>query len=158
MLKKLFILIILLLTGALVWLFYNPLKEPSFVRIRQLTVDTMVGNIATVKAIAVFNNPNTLDAQLLNTELKAYSNDAFIGTVSQTAITTIPGNSDFDVYLTLKADVMKLGYSQSLSGLLTNALSRTKEVPVKFEGYCRIKILGAVHKIPVSFEDKLKFE
>ncbi|MES2617018.1 MAG: hypothetical protein V4613_04015 [Bacteroidota bacterium] len=158
MLKKIFILGILVIGGLCIWLFYNPLKEPTFVNIKNLVVDTMVGNIASVHGTAVFNNPNKLDAQLLNTELKAFSNDAYIGTVSQTAISTIPGNSDFEIPLTLTVDVLKLGYSQSLSGLLTNALNKQKMIPVKFEGYCRIKILNSVHKIPVTFEDELKFE
>ncbi len=156
--KKIIILAVILALGITAWFVFNPFKEPTFITIRDIEIEKMEGNIASIKAIAVFNNPNNLDATLLNTELKVYSNSAYIGNVSQTGLSEIKARSDFDIPLHFQVDLLKLGYSQSLAGLVENALNKEKVLPIKFDGYCRIKTLGAVHKIPVEFEDKLKFE
>lgn len=158
MLKKIIIAALIVIAGIIAWLLFNPFKEPAFITIKNIEIDSMSGNIASVRGIAVFNNPNNLDATLLNTELKVYSNSAFIGNVSQTAISNIEAKSEFKIPLHFQIDLLKLGYSQSLAGLIENALNREKIIPVRFEGYCRIITLGATHKIPVEFEDKLRFE
>jgi len=158
MVKKLIILVVLILAGIGAWLYFNPFKEPTFVAIKTIEVVKIEGNIADVNAIAVFNNPNAIEATLLNTELKVFSNDASIGHVSQTALTTIQSNANFEIPLHFKIDMVKMGYSQSLGGLIENALNKQKVFPVKFDGYCRIKTFGTVHKIPIEFADELKFE
>ncbi len=158
MIKKILILIALIIAGIAGWLYFNPFKEPTFVAIKTIEVVKIDGNIADVNAIAVFNNPNSLEATLLNTELKVFSNDASIGHVSQTALTTIQSNANFEIPLHFKIDMVKMGYSQSLGGLIENALNKQKVFPVKFDGYCRIKTFGTVHKIPIEFADELKFE
>ncbi len=158
MIKKIIILLVLILAGVAAWFYFNPFKEPTFVAIKTIEVVKIEGNIADVNAIAVFNNPNSLEATLLNTELKVFSNDASIGHVSQTALTSIQSNSNFEIPLHFKIDLVKMGYSQSLGGLIENALNRQKVFPVKFDGYCRIKTFGTVHKIPIEFADELKFE
>lgn len=158
MIKKILILLVLIIAGIVAWLYFNPFKEPTFVAIKTIEVVKIEGNIADVNAIAVFNNPNSMEATLLNTELKVFSNDASIGHVSQTALTNIQANTNFEIPLHFKIDLVKMGYSQSLGGLLENVLNRQKVFPVKFDGYCRIKTFGTVHKIPIEFADELKFE
>ncbi len=158
MLKKSIILIAITSVIIIAWQLFNPLKEPTFKNIKSIEMDSLNGNIVNVRAIAVFNNPNSMEATLLNTELKVYSNDAFVGNVSQTDISEIAPKCDFELPLYFQIDLLKLGYSQSLAGLLENALNKEKVIPIRFEGYCRIKTLGATHKIPITFEDKLRFK
>ncbi|MDI1234585.1 MAG: hypothetical protein PSX81_09910 [bacterium] len=158
MLRKILIIVVLIIAGIAGWLYFNPFKEPVFVAIKTIEVEKIEGNIAEVNAVAVFNNPNSIEATLLNTELKVFSNDALIGHVSQTSLTNIQSNSNFEIPLHFQIDLVKMGYSQSISGLLDNILNKQKVFPVKFDGYCRIKTFGTVHKIPVEFADELKFE
>ncbi len=158
MVKKIIIFSVILIGAFIAWRVYNPFKEPTFVAINAFAIEKMEGQVANVKATAVFNNPNDLDATLLNTELKVYSNGAFVGNISQTAITPIMAKCNFELPLYFKIDLLKLGYSQSIGGLLENALNKEKAFPVRFEGYCRIKTLGAVHKIPIEFADEIKFQ
>ncbi len=159
MLKKILILIVLLVVGIAAWLyFFKPIKEPVFLNMKIISIDKIENNNARIQVVAIFDNPNPIGATLLNTELKAFSNGVAIGNVSQTAISTINAKSKFEVLLTLNVDLLKAGLSQSISGLLENVLKKEKIIPIKFDGYCRIKTFNTIHKIPIVFEDKLKFE
>lgn len=150
---------LLVIIGIVAWLyFFNPIKEPVFVNMKILGIEKLENNMVKISAVAIFNNPNRISATLLNTELKAYSNDVFIANVSQTTISSIPANSTFEVPLTFNIDVLKVGLSQSVSGILENILNKEKVISIKFDGYCRIKTFNTTHKIPIVFEDKLKFE
>lgn len=159
MLKKIFFLLVLIAIGIAAWLyFFKPIKEPVFLNMKIVSIDKIENNNAKIHAVAIFENPNPISATLLNTELKAFSNGVAIGNVSQTAISAINAKSKFEVPLTLNVDLLKAGLSQSISGLLENVLKKEKIIPIKFDGYCRIKTFNTTHKIPIVFEDKLRFE
>lgn len=116
------------------------------------------GQTGEVSAIAVFNNPNTYGAVLLNTELKVYSNDILLGQVSQTQLTDIKALSDFEIPLKFTVDLLKLGMSQGISGMVENLMNEERIIPVKFEGYCRIRSKDRIYRIPVTYDDKLIFK
>lgn len=157
--KKL-LLVFLVLAGLSAWIwiyFLTSFKEPVFVGMKDIHVVRSEGTLAEVLAVAVFNNPNTISATLINTELRVYSNDVLVGQVSQTHVSEIPGQKDFEVPLKFTTDLLKLGMSQSISGLLEKVISEERMVPLRFDGYCRIKSGGETYKIPISYEDKLMF-
>jgi LEA14-like dessication related protein len=159
--KRLLILGFLILAGLAVWSwvhFFKSFKEPVFITIKDIKIHKMEGTVAEVSGIAVFNNPNAISAKLLNTELKAYSNDVQVGQISQTNISDIPAGMNFEVPLKFNTDLLKLGMSQSLSGIIEKMLNEVREVPIRFEGYCRIKNNETIYKIPITYEDKLIFK
>ncbi len=158
--KRLLVAIVILFAlGIGLYLYFvNTFKEPVFLSIRDLKVIRQEGNLAEISAIAVFDNPNDLSATLLNTELKAYSNDVQVGFVSQTNITDIPPAARFEVPFRLTVDLLKLGMSQSISGLVEKLINEERDLPIRFEGYCRIKNGETNYKIPVTYEDKLRFK
>lgn len=154
----LFILILVLIAGASLWFYFlRNFKEPVFLNIKDIQVLKMEETVAEVSAVAVFNNPNPIEAKLLNTELKAYSNEVLIAQVSQTNITEIPASQNFEVPLKFNIDLLKLGMSQSISGIIEKMLNEEREVPLRFEGYCRIKSDADIYRIPITYEDKLVF-
>jgi len=122
MLKKILFFLLLVVIGIAAWIyFFKPIKEPVFLNMKIIAIEKLENNNAQITAVAIFNNPNPIGATLLNTELKAFSNDVQIANVSQTAITAINAKSNFEVPLTFKIDLLKAGLSQSISGLLENA-------------------------------------
>jgi LEA14-like dessication related protein len=159
--KKLLLFLVLIAVVIIAgkWIYdIRSFKEPVFRDIRNLQVIKLEGQLAEISADALFNNPNSFTATLLNTELKVYSNDVLLGQVSQTHITEIPAESDFDIPLTFKVDLLKLGMSQGISGMVENLMNDERLIPVRFEGYCRIRNEDATYKIPITYEDKLVFK
>mgnify|MGYP001168766179 CR=1 FL=1 len=131
------------------------IKQPEFKSISNFNVDSVVKYMAYVKCDVNLYNPNKLGAQLYNTELKILSNGVEIGEVFQSSHTEIPPQSEFIVPLSFKIDLIKGGYSQTLSGLINQALSKEKKLPVKFKGVARIKALGITQKVDIEFDDEL---
>ncbi len=159
--KKLLLFLCILAVVLSVWMWFHfiqTFKEPVFITIKDIKVLTLKDEVAEISAIAVFNNPNEITVKLLNTELKAYSNDVQVGQISQTNITDIPAAMDFEIPLKFSVNLMKLGMSQSLSGLVEGLMNSEREIPIKFEGYCRIKNMEDTYKIPVTYQDKLMFK
>lgn len=155
--KKWIFLLILLLVGVGYYLYQRgvAIKQPEFKSVSNIVVDSVVKYMAYVKCDVNFYNPNRLGAQLYNTELKILSNDVEVGQVFQSSHTEIPPQSEFKVPLSFKIDLIKAGYSQTLSGLINQALSKEKKLPVKFKGVARIKALGITQKVDIEFQDEL---
>lgn len=155
--KKWIFLLILLLVGVGYYLYQQgvAIKQPEFKSVSNIVVDSVVKYMAYVKCDVNFYNPNRLGAQLYNTELKILSNDVEVGQVFQSSHTEIPPQSEFKVPLSFKIDLIKAGYSQTLSGLINQALSKEKKLPVKFKGVARIKALGITQKVDIEFQDEL---
>jgi LEA14-like dessication related protein len=128
--------------------------EPKFIDLRDIEIGEVIDQKVTVHANAYFYNPNTFSAQILNTELKAYSNDVMVASISQTELTEVGANKHFVVPIKFDVDLLKLGLSQSLSGLVNQILSEEKTIHIKFTGYCRIKSKSSVFKIPIEYEDE----
>jgi LEA14-like dessication related protein len=157
--KLLFFLLVIAAIIIGIWVYFlRTFKEPVFIAIRDLQVVKLENEMAEISAIAVLNNPNAISAQLLNTELKAYSNEILIASVSQTHISDIPAESNFDIPLKFSVNLLKLGMSQSISGVLENIMNEERIIPVRFEGYCRIRNKEHTFKIPVTYEDKIRFK
>ena len=156
--KKWFLLLIVILVGAGYYFYQQGLtsiKQPEFKSVSNVVVDSVIKYMAYVKCDVNFYNTNRLGAQLYNTELKILSNDVEVGQVFQSSHTQIPPQSEFKVPLSFKIDLIKAGYSQTLSGLLNQALSKEKKLPVKFKGVARIKALGITQKVEIEFQDEL---
>lgn len=159
--KRIFLLltiVILLVIGGIYIFKSYKIHSPEFVGIRNIELINVTDQSANVKAILVFHNPNTFEAQLLNTQIKVFSNDVFIAEVSQNDLTKIGASQDFDVPFSFSVDLIRLGLSQGLAGLIDQALSTEKKLPLRFEGYCRIRSKNDIFKIPINFEEQIVFQ
>ncbi|MEZ4805271.1 MAG: hypothetical protein R2852_07260 [Bacteroidia bacterium] len=128
--------------------------EPKFIDLRDIEIGEVIDQKVSIRANAYFYNPNTFSAQILNTELKAYSNDVMVASISQTSLSEVGAKKHFIVPIKFDVDLLKLGMSQSLSGLVNQILSEEKVIQIKFTGYCRIKSRSRVFKIPIEYEDE----
>ena len=156
---KTFLIIMLLLLVGMITLLYWPatIKQPEFVAVRDFEVTKTGEYTAEARATAVFYNPNSVKATLLNTEIKIFSQDVRIGSLSQTKISEIPPLSQFEVPLVFNINGLELAYNQGLSGLVATALDKNREIPIEIDGYCRIKAIKEVYTVPVKYKDKLSF-
>jgi LEA14-like dessication related protein len=155
--RYLLIAALLLVLSAAVLYYVNrvKVKAPEFVGFKSITVDRIDGQTAYISARIVFHNPNPFKAQLLNTQIKVYTEDVLVAGISQTELSEIGAGNNFEVPLKFEIDMLKLGMSQGLSGLLTQALNTERELPIRFDGYCRIRTKDKTFKVPLQFEDRL---
>ncbi len=160
MMKKIIIALLLLLAigfGIYYYLLSN-IKSPEFKEIRIVETTVLSLDKVKVKAEAIFYNPNIQDGVLLNTEIKAYTKDIFIANISQLEKVVILSKQEFKIPLVFDVNPFQIGLSHGLSGIFENALKEEKELPIRFEGYCRIKSLNTIQKIPIVYEDIIKFK
>ena len=148
---------LLLTIGALVtYRYFNGLLlAPEFKTIDSVEFQKINDSKAYFTAEATFFNPNDLEAQLLNSEIKVLSKGLEIAGISQSNYSKIRGKSAFKVRFNFYLDVSNLSLSHGLSGLLANMLSENKEIPVHFSGYTRVKSQGDVFKIPIESDQIL---
>lgn len=130
-------------------------KAPEFVGFKSIVVDRIDGQIAHISALIVFYNPNPFKAQLLNTQIKVYTEDVMVAGISQTELSEIGAGLNFEVPLKFEVDLVKLGMSQGLSGILTQALNTERQLPIRFDGYCRIRTQEKTFKVPLQYEERL---
>lgn len=151
-------LLLALATAAFFYVRRVQVKAPEFVGFKAITVDRIEGQTAYISALIVFYNPNPFKAQLLNTQIKVYTEDILVAGISQTELSEIGAGSNFEVPLKFEVDLLKLGMSQGLSGLLTQALNTERQLPIRFDGYCRIRTKDKTFKVPLQYEDRLVFK
>lgn len=154
----LIILLLVIVLSGVYWFLFGKVKAPEFLSIDIDSTEMISLDKAIVMGRVKFFNPNITDATLLNTEIKAYSNGVFISQISQTNKVDINAQENFEVPIRFEVNPLQLGLSQGLSGLFENVLNKKKTLPIKFDGYCRIKTLNRIQKIPFIYEDKIEFE
>jgi len=152
-----FLLMLIGIISAVLFYYKTNFRSPEFISIENVQFIETKGTDAFFNAQAKFYNPNDFDAQIINSELKIISKELQIADISQSNICKIDAKSYFIIDFKFKIDIAQLSLSQGISGVLSNFLSETKEIPVKFMGYTRVKSDGIVYKIPIDFNQKLIF-
>lgn len=162
MLRRYWLLLLILLIAFvsifLVLYYRSVFSTPEFISIEQVQYIETNGSEVSFKAQANFYNPNEFDAQILNSELKIISKDLQIAQISQSNICKIKAKSPFNIEFKFKIDIAQLSVSHGISGVLASLLSEIKEIPVHFTGYTRVKSNSTVYKIPIDFDQKLRFK
>jgi hypothetical protein len=152
------LIIVIAAIGGGVYYFKPSLRSPEFISIEKIDyVDTDGADIL-FNAQAKFHNPNNFEAQILNSELKVISKELEIARISQSNISKIDAHSDFSIQFKFNINIAQISLSHGLSGVLANLLSDVKEIPVHFSGYTRVKSRGEVYKIPIEYNQILKFK
>ncbi len=149
---------LLLFIFCAVLYFKSNLRSPEFISIEKIEYIETIGPEVFFNAHANFYNPNNFEAQILNSELELISKDLEVAKISQSNISKVKAHSNFNVEFKFKINLAQLSVSHGLSGVLANILSEEKEIPVHFTGYTRFRSRGQVYKIPIEFDQILKFK
>lgn len=152
------ILFIGIVSAVFILYFKSNFRSPEFISIEKIQYTETIGTEAFFNSQANFHNPNAFDAQILNSELKIFSKDIPIAQISQSNVCKINAKSDFNIDFKFKIDIAQLSLSHGISGVLANLLSETKEIPVHFIGYTRVRCNGVIYKIPIDCDQKLIFK
>lgn len=155
--KKILIIATLSLTIiVLLWLVFKPkVSPPQFLGISDIEVISSNAQATEIKANIRLYNPNKINAQLINTELSVLTDEVKFANISQVNISTIEPETEFKVPLKFNIDLVKFGSLQGLSRLLEKLLNENRQIPVKFSGYCRLRIDEDIYKIPIDYDETI---
>lgn len=128
-------------------------KEPEFQSIANPKVVKFNMREVQVTADIVMNNPNNFSLDMSEMEVDVYVNDVHVGKSTQTDLSKIPADSNFNVPMKFDFSPKKVFNIGSLGGIL-GALN-DKKMKVKYKGFITLKALDSDWKVPFDYDDEM---
>jgi hypothetical protein len=153
MMKKFTILLLILLTTSCA-----VKKKPEFIKIDGIELLEANSRTLTLKAEALFNNPNVVGGRLNTEGVNVFVNDMLMGVVSAEEF-KVPAKNSFKVPLQIKIntkDLLRKDPNGFLSGLLNSVLN--KNLKVTYKGVIQFKALGFSYKYPIDKTETVKIK
>jgi hypothetical protein len=141
--------VLLLVSGMLIASCERPSEDIVLRNIKDVVVDATTE--PTLKANAVFFNPNKAHGRLKKIKVDIYVNGKKAGHVDQDLRMAIPSRAEFTVPLEVKLAIKELGFMDTVLGLIGG-----KKFEVHYEGFLKLSYHGLPIKIPVDYKDEVK--
>lgn len=151
--KKFTILLLILLTTSCAIK-----KKPEFIKIDGIELVEANSRTLTLKAEALFNNPNVVGGRLNTEGVNVFVNDMLMGIVSAEEF-KVPAKNSFKIPLQIKIntkDLLSKDPNGFLSGLLNSVLN--KNLKVTYKGVIQFKALGFSYKYPIDKTETVKIK
>ena len=131
-------------------------QKPSFKKVRDIEVDMISTSRISIKAKAVYHNPNQIGGLLTKTEVKVQANDIEVADITQTLDTPIPAGSDFEIPLNFETSPKKIFESDKggIIGSVINAVANRK-IELHYKGHATISLAGIPYRIPVDYKEEV---
>lgn len=130
-------------------------KEPVFKEMTNIKVADFKGDIVTLKADALFNNPNLFGVQIIKTDVQVEVNGNKVGKVNQVKAAEMPAMSDFSVPVEIEFDTNKVFKSGGFWGKALEVLAN-RSLKVKYNGTVTVKALEIELELPIDFENEIE--
>jgi LEA14-like dessication related protein len=142
------------------WLFFTaaficvlacegPKEKIELKNIRDVVVDAT--SDPTLKANAIFFNPNNVRGKLKKIDVEIFVNGKKAANVKQDFNTVIPANSEFTVPLIVNLNMKELGFMDTVLGMVGG-----KKFEVRYEGSIKLNYRGIPVRVPVKYKDDVK--
>jgi LEA14-like dessication related protein len=148
---KTFVTTLLFFLGLILIQCQKPNEDIVLRRIKDVVVDANTD--PTLKANAVFFNPNKVRGRLKHINIQVYVNGKKTAHVDQKLHTVIPSQAEFTVPIEVKLAMKELGFMDTVMGLLGG-----KKFDVKYEGFLKLSYHGVPIKVPVDYKDEVKIK
>lgn len=129
-------------------------QEPTFQKLENVTFNSLVLKkpySVTLKADAIFHNPNVLGAKITEMDFDVYINDKKTTKIRQDVSATMPANSDFSLPIECKIPLREVFEDLKLRDILS-----AKVLKYKMDGHLKIGLGNLEIKVPVVFEGEEK--
>ena len=128
--------------------------EPAeFKKITNARIISSNGDMAQVKADALFYNPNKRSGQVNKVDIAVFYQDKEMAHVSEVSSVKVEAEQDFIIPLDVNLDLKKL--QDNWLNNLVNIL-QDKSVELHFKGSIKVKFHGLGYNIPVDYREKIK--
>jgi LEA14-like dessication related protein len=128
---------------------------PDFKRVDNIRIHGIKGNVYTIKADAVYHNPNSIGGDLTGMDMVIYVDGKEVSQLEQTKQAVIQPESDFTVPIVFDVDMEKLLDKKEgfLKGVLNKLLKDKLEV--HYKGNLHVKFLKVEFKVPVDYTEEV---
>jgi LEA14-like dessication related protein len=142
----------ILLSTLVILLFQSCQKPEEEIKLRQIRdVVADISTEPTLKAEAIFFNPNDIRGKLKHISVDIYVNGKKAGTVKKDYKVIIPRNGEFTVPIEVKLNIKELGTLNSILGMVSG-----KKFDVRYDGYLRVIYRGFPIRVPVDYKDEVR--
>ena len=118
--------------------------------IRDVVVDASTD--PTLKANAIFYNPNNVRGRLKKIDIEIFVNGKKAASVDQSLKTSIPAASEFTVPLEVNLALKEIGFMDTIFGMIGG-----KTFDIHYKGALRLTYHGFPINVPVDYHDEVKF-
>ncbi|WP_298903955.1 LEA type 2 family protein [uncultured Psychroserpens sp.] len=149
---------ILLLTTALVFHSCSVKEKPLFIAVEDIKLDESTSKTITLKANAIFQNPNDVGGRLESDNISVYINDIKVAHVSSESF-KVPAKKEFTVPLKVKVStdsILKGDNKNILGSILSSVIN--KKIKVQYKGEIVYKTLGFSYTYPVDETEMVKIK
>lgn len=129
----------------------KPKEQIVLKNVRDVVVDAT--SDPTLKANAIFFNPNNIKGKLKNIDVEIFLNGKKAANVKQDFNTVIPANSEFTVPLVVNLNIKELGFMDTILGMVGG-----KKYEVRYEGSIKLNYRGIPVKVPVKYKDDIRLK
>lgn len=130
-------------------------EKPEFISVKNIEVTESTSKLITLKAEALFNNPNDVGGELETEAIMVSVNGNEIAHVSSEAF-KVPAKKEFKVPLTAKIPTDSLYSNNNLGGLIGSLFS--KKIKVQYKGDIKYKVFGFSHSYTVDKTETIKLK
>ena len=145
MINRIGIILILSITA----LSCKPDEDIELRQIKDIVLDA--SSDPTLKAQAVFYNPNNMRGRLKAIKVDIYINDKKSATIDQELKTVIPAKKEFTIPLEVKLAIKELGFMDTLFGMIGG-----KKLNVRYSGHLKLSYHGIPFRVPVNHADDVR--
>lgn len=125
-------------------------KEPIVLRqIKEVVADAT--SQPTLKAEAIFYNPNNTRMQLKKIDVDIYIGGKKVGEVDQEMETLIPAHDEFTVPIEVKLAMKDFGFLDTLFGMIGG-----KKLEIQYKGSLKLTYHGFPIRVPVDYKDEIR--
>ncbi len=145
---------VMILLASLCILACEAPQEPTFLKLENVSFNSLVLKkpySVTLKADAIFHNPNVLGAKITEMDFDVFINDKKTTQVRQDVTATMPANSDFTLPIECKIPLKEVFEDLKLKDLLS-----AKVLKYKMDGHLKIGLGNLEVKVPVTYEGEEK--
>lgn len=136
--------IVLLVAGC-----QRPQEDIQLRTIRDVVVDATTD--PTLKANAVFYNPNKMRGKLKKIDIEIFVNGKKAANVKESYNEKIPAQAEFTIPLQVNLAMKELGTLETLWGVIGG-----KKFEVRYKGSIRLSYKGVPFSVPVDYKDDIR--
>lgn len=130
-------------------------EKPAFIGLENIKVVNSNIQTITLKADALFMNPNDVGGSLKTDDLKVYINDTEVATVVSDEF-NVPSKKNFTIPLIVAVATDSIIDNKSLGGLLGSLISQ--RLKVQYKGDIKYKVFGYSSTYSVDETQELKIK
>ncbi|MCK8481100.1 LEA type 2 family protein [Psychroserpens algicola] len=150
--------VLLLLTACIAILSCNVKEKPIFIAIEAIELVESTSKTVTLKADAIFQNPNDVSGALESDDISVFVNDIKVAQVSSEQF-KVPAKKEFTIPLEVKMStdsILKLKGTDAIGSLLNSLLN--KKIKVQYKGDIIYKTFGFSYTYPIDETEMVNIE